>query len=140
MTRKETRGRPRVENSKFSNIIHFNYNYEAYKKFEAMREEIYRRDGYKCIHCPITELEHYEKYGKVLIVHHRNFMTDDNCKSNLETICISCHTKILALKRFLHQRRVQKPLSLFFGIDPTPDQVIRAVEKSAKEKKKKLGF
>lgn len=124
MPRKETRGRPRVENSKFSNIIHFNHNYEAYHKFQAMREEIYRRDNYQCVHCERNELSHYEEYGKVLIIHHRNFMTDDNRKSNLETICQLCHSKILALKRFLQQRRVQKTLPQILGFDPTVDQVM----------------
>ena len=58
----------------------------------GLREQILERDGYRCIHCGITQ-EEARTRGHPLSVHHivpwRE--THDNSPENLLTLCQSCH-------------------------------------------------
>lgn len=59
------------------------------RNFDGRRDEVLKRDNYKCVRCPNT---------KQLTVHHkdRNGRGKDdpnNCLDNLETLCRSCHAK-----------------------------------------------
>ena len=64
--------------------------------FGGKREEVIKRDGEKCVECGITRLNHIEKFGKDLNVHHKdgngiNSKNKNNTFSNLETLCLCCH-------------------------------------------------
>jgi len=56
---------------------------------EELREEVRRRDDYKCQVCgvPQTECE------RLLSVHHINYNKRDNDPVNLVTLCVLCHTR-----------------------------------------------
>lgn len=67
-------------------------------RFGGMREVALRRDGYKCLHCGMTDMEHREKYNCSITVNHIDgrgwsAKVQNNKLENLETLCISCHIK-----------------------------------------------
>lgn len=87
---------------------------KAYKKpskynsnywFGGLRETILEKDGYKCLKCGMTRKEHRDRWNRDLTVDHingkgRNVPANekDNRKSNLQTLCLSCHGKKDILK------------------------------------------
>ena len=56
---------------------------------EELREEVRRRDGYKCQLCGAPQVE----CGKVLDVHHINYLKRDNDPMNLVALCHACHSR-----------------------------------------------
>jgi len=68
-------------------------SYEDYpKEFTSkLRNEIRKRDNYKCQYCGMTEEEHYQKYNRNLEIHHINGNKKDCGKRNLITTCKSCN-------------------------------------------------
>lgn len=81
-----------------------------------IRREIIKRDGYKCRLCGITESESKDKYNRSLDVNHiipfHQFGGKTqlaNKYSNLESLCVSCHTKTDA------KWRKENPVQLTLG-------------------------
>lgn len=60
---------------------------------EDLKENIRKRDNYICQNCNITEEEHIIVFGRVLAVHHINYIKEDCSKNNLITLCISCNIR-----------------------------------------------
>ena len=79
-----------------------NPNWQGGKSFEPyppefnkrLKEQIRKRDNYKCQWCSITQKEHIEKYNQRLPIHHIDG-DKKNCKpENLVALCHSCNVKI----------------------------------------------
>lgn len=66
------------------------YPFEFSKK---LREEIKRRDGYKCLGCGMAEAEHKQLYRRGLIVHHIDYNKNNCEKSNLASACLQCNSR-----------------------------------------------
>ena len=60
---------------------------------EELKEEIHKRDKFKCQYCGITQKEHFKKYNQKLHVHHIDYNKKDCKENNLITLCISCNSK-----------------------------------------------
>ena len=59
-----------------------------------LREKIRKRDKFTCQLCHITEKEHYNKFGRILTIHHIDY-NKQNCKEdNLITLCCKCNAKV----------------------------------------------
>lgn len=61
-------------------------------KADGVKELVRLRDGYKCVHCGMTNEQHSNYYGRNLDVHRRergSAYTLDGC----ETVCRQCHAK-----------------------------------------------
>jgi hypothetical protein len=74
--------------------------------FGGSREKIIQRDGEKCVRCGMTREHHRAEYGKDITVDHidgkgtgvpRNEKNND--PSNLQTLCLRCHTSKDCLRR-----------------------------------------
>lgn len=66
--------------------------------WDECAEKIRERDDYECQNCGMSNVEHVEKFGSKLNVHHikkaRKFDSYDaaNAQENLITLCNSCHS------------------------------------------------
>jgi hypothetical protein len=58
------------------------------------KKKVKEADGYMCQLCGMTESGSIEKYGRVLSVNHINFDKKDCRLENLNTLCVSCNSKI----------------------------------------------
>lgn len=58
-----------------------------------LRDSIIIRDGDKCIECGISREEHRNKYNFDLNVHHIDYNKENIDRTNLLTLCLSCHGK-----------------------------------------------
>lgn len=58
-----------------------------------LKEEIRKRDNYKCRKCNKSSKKNKKESRKLLPVHHINYNKQDCRKENLLTLCSSCHTK-----------------------------------------------
>jgi hypothetical protein len=58
-----------------------------------LKEEIRKRDSYKCRKCNKSSKKNKKESRKLLPVHHINYNKQDCRKENLLTLCSSCHTK-----------------------------------------------
>lgn len=64
---------------------------------KTKKREVRNRDDGQCVRCGLSNADHVEKYGRQLHVHHikkaRSFDDPEprNDKSNLVTLCRSCH-------------------------------------------------
>ena len=66
--------------------------------FGGLRESVLKRDGYKCLHCGMTDAEHRKKWGKSIEIDHIDGFGSrkkikHNWMSNLQTLCRICHAK-----------------------------------------------
>jgi len=76
-----------------------NYNFNNYSSREPyginwspeLKESIRKRDNYTCQNCGITEEEHLIVMGKVLTVHHIDYIKQNCNKDNLITVCLWCN-------------------------------------------------
>lgn len=89
----------KLKNRDVSGKKHGNYidgkSRESYPlKFnEQLKEQIRKRDNYKCKNCGITEEEYLIIYGRILGVHHIDY-NKENCKeNNLITLCNQCNSR-----------------------------------------------
>lgn len=65
----------------------------SYQFNQELREQIRKRDHYKCQNCGMTEEEHLIVRGRVLDVHHIDY-NKQNCKEdNLIAVCNWCNTR-----------------------------------------------
>lgn len=69
----------------------------------TLRREVKTRDGFKCVICEKTEVQHLEEYDQALTVHHVDENTAHNFVSNLVTLCRGCHVRI-------HKKRTKEKL------------------------------
>jgi len=70
-----------------------NFNSKAWKRFLKARLEALGRDNCTCVECGINEIEHLRKFKRGLEVHHKDKNKRNNGLRNLETLCMSCHSK-----------------------------------------------
>lgn len=61
--------------------------------FNGLRVIIILRDGEACIKCGMTRDEHQEEYKRDITVDHIDKNRKNNSPSNLQTLCIPCHTR-----------------------------------------------
>lgn len=74
-----------------------------------MRLNILERDGYKCIDCGMTDVEHKKKWGRPITIDHKDRNRKNNSPENLRTMCLSCHGRKdlipeLKDKKIIHAR------------------------------------
>lgn len=74
------------------------------KRFGGIREAIIQRDGEKCVKCGMGRDKHRERYGRDITVNHidgngRYSSVQNNDPTNLETLCVSCHSTKDNLRR-----------------------------------------
>ena len=58
-----------------------------------LKEQIRKRDDYKCQNCGMTEEEHLTVIGKDLHVHHIDYNKQNCDKTNLIAVCASCNNR-----------------------------------------------
>lgn len=75
--------------------------------FGGNREEAIKRDGYACVECGMSRDEHKAKYKRDISVDHidgsgRNTSKEqkNNVLSNLKTLCLPCHGRKDAIRRW----------------------------------------
>ena len=84
-------------------MIHFNFNRRALRQYMRNRLLVLERDAYRCVVCKMTELDHFNRFGRRHSVHHRDGDTENNRMDNLETLCIPHHKmkdNLLMLRKF----------------------------------------
>ena len=66
--------------------------------YNGKAELVLKRDDFKCVKCGMSDQDHFKKYGRGLIVHHKDGKgycvrkgKKNNDISNLETLCCKCH-------------------------------------------------
>lgn len=67
-------------------------------RFSGLRFIVFKRDGFRCVECGMTNEQHVAMWGKSLTINHingigRNHKVPDNRLENLETLCLRCHGK-----------------------------------------------
>lgn len=79
--------------------------------FDGVREAVIKRDGEKCLHCGMTREEHLAKYKMDITVDHIDGMgtfvpqhLKNNKLSNLQTLCVTCHTSKDVKRRWARVR------------------------------------
>jgi hypothetical protein len=68
----------------------------AFEFNTTLKEKIRKRDNYQCQNkeCNMTEEEHLIVYGKVLYIHHIDYVKK-NCKEeNLVSLCNQCNSRV----------------------------------------------
>ena len=63
---------------------------------DELREEVRRRDGYRCRVCGVPQDECNER----LNVHHANYLKQDNDPLNLVSLCRSCHSRTVKRRKY----------------------------------------
>lgn len=69
---------------------------------ESLREEVRKRDGYKCQECKIPQAECLTK----LDVHHKDNNKKNCSMDNLISLCHKCHSKITVKEREVHRCKI----------------------------------
>lgn len=67
------------------------YSTRTHYRFEGNRKLALERDGFKCVHCGMTDEQHREKWGRPITVDHIDVNEKNNALENLQTLCLSCH-------------------------------------------------
>lgn len=79
---------------KNANYIHGEGYFPYPSEFnDTLKEEIRKRDNYKCQNCGMTEEEHLSVYGTLLTVHHIDYNKKNCEKTNLITLDRSCNIR-----------------------------------------------
>lgn len=71
----------------------YHLKYMHYKSTGGLRFVVLERDGWKCVRCGMNNDEHVFKFGVSLTIDHINKNRTDNFLRNLQTLCLSCHSK-----------------------------------------------
>ena len=72
---------------------------------KELKEEVRRRDGYKCQLCGVPQIECIKKMS----IHHTNYDKRDNDPLNLVALCPSCHSRTNTRREYwllLFQKRM----------------------------------
>lgn len=80
-----------------------------------LKLQIRKRDNYTCQKCNITEEEHIIVYGKVLSVHHIDYIKEHCNKENLITLCNECNIRVNFNRKVWKQHFQKKILYLIRG-------------------------
>ena len=66
------------------------------ENFAIQRRRALERDGWRCVKCGISNLEHLRKYAQSLHAHHvvPRHKGGSNNERNLITLCAECHTLV----------------------------------------------
>ncbi len=62
-----------------------------FKFNKELKEKIRDRDFYECKNCGMTEEEHLIVYGRVLIIHHIDYIKTNCSEYNLMAVCLPCN-------------------------------------------------
>lgn len=74
--------------------------------YGGLRKRVLERDGYKCLHCGMTDAEHRQKWGRPITLDHKDRNRKHNTMENLQTLCLKCHgKKDLRMKARLPEHR-----------------------------------
>jgi len=73
---------------------------------DELREEVRRRDGYKCQLCGVSQTE----CEKILDVHHVNYNKRDNDPLNLVCLCRACHVRTNHRRKYWQARLQALPM------------------------------
>ena len=63
----------------------------ARRDFNNLRDDVLKRDGYKCVICGMTRENHIKKWHSDINVDHINRNRKENVLGNLQTLCLICH-------------------------------------------------
>lgn len=68
------------------------------KRFGGNRKKVLKKSNYSCKNCGMTNAEHQKKWNRDLTINHidrkgRNAVKKNHDISNLEVLCLSCHSK-----------------------------------------------
>jgi predicted HNH restriction endonuclease len=82
-----------------------NKSYSSNRRFGGLKNIVLERDNNKCVVCGMTNEEHIKKWGRDITVDHidgsgRYSNKHNNLLENLRTLCLSCHGRYDALRRF----------------------------------------
>jgi 5-methylcytosine-specific restriction endonuclease McrA len=69
----------------------FGYSQTAYFATQGKREDVLKRDNYKCVKCGMTDRQHKEKWNKPITIDHIDKNRRNNKMNNLQTLCLKCH-------------------------------------------------
>ena len=66
------------------------------KRFGGLRDDVLKRDDYKCLLCGMTNQEHKALWNRSLTIDHvdgngRYSTVPNNTLDNLQTLCLRCH-------------------------------------------------
>jgi len=67
--------------------------YKNLIRFSGRKEAVVLRDGGRCLGCGMTREDHFKIYGKDITVDHIDRNKTNNDPKNLQTLCLSCHSK-----------------------------------------------
>lgn len=75
-----------------------NLEYNHRVRFGGNRNKALKRDSYRCVICGMSRAEHKIKWNRDLAVDHkdgrgRSSKIKNHLLSNLQTLCLICHTK-----------------------------------------------
>lgn len=82
---------------------------------DRLREEIRKKDNYKCQLCGCSELENI----RLLSIHHIDYNKQNNKEENLISLCISCHIKTNYKRKYWINYFQKKELKLIGGSNVT---------------------
>lgn len=73
-------------------------DYAHEKRFGGHRESVFIRDKYSCVMCGMTMSEHIARWSRQLTIDHKDGKgrysnIPNNEISNLQTLCLVCHSK-----------------------------------------------
>lgn len=69
----------------------FGYSQIAYFSTQGKREDVLKRDNYKCVKCGMSDEQHKEKWNKPITIDHIDKNRKNNNMDNLQTLCLKCH-------------------------------------------------
>ena len=67
------------------------YSLTAHYSSGGNREAVLIRDGYKCVECGMTDIEHKARWNRPITVDHKDKNRKNNRLENLQTLCLPCH-------------------------------------------------
>jgi hypothetical protein len=67
------------------------YSMTAHYGAGRMRKQVLERDGYACVKCRMTDVEHKAAWGRPITIDHKSKDRSDNSLENLQTLCLVCH-------------------------------------------------
>ena len=72
---------------------------------EELKEQVRKRDGYKCVICNFSQRNNIKKYKKRLEIHHKDCNKNNHNINNLISLCTVCHLKLHNQIEFKNKHR-----------------------------------